>query len=370
MEFFSPNSDGTIFDSSLSDFIDVKLTPNEYKNSVIDLFSIINKRQFQNNIHKQKIYSYVDRISGACPYCHDSAKDSFKKRGNIILKGKHAGNYKCFNCGIFKPVTEFFKDFKINPNLDLINYLASIYSEQDYHSYKNYDISVLINQDIIDKYSLTREELKNKFGFIEVKESPFILNWLKNRFQFEYDRFLYSSKDNYLVILNLTKNKKVLGYQIRNFNKGQEKYKTFNLSKIYEMMRLNIEVPDEVNVISQLYKIFEIDFSKPLILLEGPLDCFLFPNAIANAGANKKFPFDIPIWYFYDDDKTGMSKAIEKLNEGQHVFLWSKFKYDLNLPNRNKWDLNDVIIYLNQNNIRMPYFINYFSNDKMDTIDI
>jgi hypothetical protein len=42
----------------------------------------------------------------------------------------------------------------------------------------------------------------------------------------------------------------------------------------------------------------------------------------------------------------------------------------MNLPYRKKWDLNDLMIWLKENNMRTPLFDNYFSNDPLDIIDL
>ena len=136
------------------------------------------------------------------------------------------------------------------------------------------------------------------------------------------------------------------------------------------MKKNSKEIPEEINMLSQLFNICLIDYSKPVTLFEGPLDSFLFNNSIANAGANKNFPFDLNVRYFYDSDKNGRKKSLEKIDNEKEVFLWEKLKRDLELPDRPKWDLNDLMIYLRNNNVKTPYFENYFSKNKLDAIDI
>ena len=97
---------------------------------------------------------------------------------------------------------------------------------------------------------------------------------------------------------------------------------------------------------------------------------FLFKNSIANTGANKELPIDINVNYFYDYDKTGIKKSIEKINNNKNVFLWSKLLKDINAPYRNKWDLNDLMIWSKHNNIKLPLLQHYFSTNPMDIIDI
>lgn len=368
-DLFGGITGGLTFDSSLSESIDKSLSPDEYRGRILNHLEPLLRQRFQNHPGKQKIHPHTDRITFACPYCGDSMQSTYKKRGNIILSGKFAGYFKCFNCGTFKSVDAFLKDYKIDLQLDLINYLSSTKGDFKRTSYGSYDISILMDSKTIEGFAIDREELKTRFRLIEVAESP-ILPWLKRRLQYDEERFLFNVRENYLAILNLTKEGKVLGFQRRNFEKRLEKYMTYNLRKIYEMLGKTEEIPEEVDVLSLLYRIIEVNFNRPIILFEGPFDSFLIPNSVANTGANKGFPIEIPLRYWFDDDKTGRNRALEKINNEEEVFLWTKFKTDFNLPYRKKWDLNDVLIYFRENGIKAPIFDPYFSRDPLDALDI
>jgi len=360
---------GLTFDSSLSDSIDKSLSPDEYRGRILSHLVLILQKRFPGDPSKQKPYPHTDRITFSCPYCGDSMQSSYKKRGNIILSGKFAGYFKCFNCGTFKGADSFLKDYNVDFQLDLINYLSSSKGDFKKTSYGSYDISILMDAQTIEGFAIDREELKKRFSLIEVAESS-ILPWLKRRLQYDEERFLYNPKENYVAILNLTVERKILGFQRRNFEKYLEKYMTYNLRKIYEMMGIEKEIPEEVDVLSLIYRIVEVDFNRPINLFEGPFDAFLLPNSVANTGANKGFPIEIPLRYFFDDDKTGRDRALEKINEGEQVFLWTKFKQENGLPFRKKWDLNDALIWFKENNKRAPLFDQYFSSDPLDSIDI
>lgn len=349
--------------------IDKNLSSEEFKTRAFQYFEDIVKKEFVGYPGKQKIHLHTDRITGSCPYCRDSMQSEYKHRGNIILSGKFAGYYKCFNCGVFRSVSSFFKDYKIDLQLDFINYLSSTKSDFKRSSYGSYDISILMDVQTIEKYAIDRQELKNEFNFIEVIESS-ILPWLKRRLQYDNERFLFNISENYLAILNLTAEGKILGFQRRNFNRGWEKYMTYNLRKIYQLMNKKEEILEEVDILSLLYKITEVNFNRPIMLLEGPLDSFLIKNSIANSGANKNFPIDIPLKYLYDKDITGIKKSIEHINNGEEVFLWEKYLRDVNAPFRKKWDITDIFMWAKENNIRLPDILNYFSKEPLDIVDI
>lgn len=348
------------------------LSSQEYREKLISLLQPILDRVFHNNPIKRRIQQHKDRISFACPYCMDSMKNDYKKRGNFILQGKFANYYKCHNCGEFKRIDNFFKDFNVELDLNVVDYISQNISDFSVQSNYKYDISIFMNVDEIEKYAIDREEFKRFFGLVEVKNTPVSI-WLKNRLQFDESKFLYNISKNYLVILNLTQSGKILGIQKRNFDQ-RNKYMTYKFSKLYELMRKpkieDEKLIDELDTLSQIFNILTVNYSKKITLFEGPLDCFLFKNSIANTGIHKSFPIEINLRYWYDDDEIGRKKSIEKINDKYEVFLWSKLKRDYNLPYRKKWDLNDLLIYFKNNNIKVPNFNLYFSDNQFDIIDI
>ena len=119
-----------------------------------------------------------------------------------------------------------------------------------------------------------------------------------------------------------------------------------------------------------IFNIFSIDYTKPVTIVEGPMDSFLLKNCIATCGAGKNISLTMETRYLFDDDLTGRKHAIEKLNEGYSVFMWDKLKTELQLPYREKWDINDLVIYCSENNIKIPNLDKYYSSDNLDSLDI
>ena len=355
------------FDSSLSEALDKTIDIKEYTGRITSLLEPILINRFPSILPKQNIKTHKDRINFACPYCGDSMESSYRKRGNIILEGKHKGYYKCFNCGVFKSVINFLEDYKVKLDLDVINYVSNNTGDFVHSNNSKYDVSILMNLDEIEKYAIDRTELKNKFGLIEASDSP-IWSWLTKRLQYTKENFLYSPSKNYILILNLTKSGKILGAQKRLFH-GLNKYLTFTNSKLNELLGNN-KKSDEIDTISTLFGICNLNLNQPITIFEGPLDSFLFRNSIGNAGAQKSFPLDIERRYWFDDDKTGKKKTLKHLEEGNQVFLWERFKRDMGLPYRKKWDLNDVMLWIKGENKNVPLFENYFSNDPLDILDV
>lgn len=317
------------------------------------------------NSNKRKIEEFSSRYNFACPYCGDSTTDNFKKRGNLYFKNM---NYKCFNCGVRISLYNLISEYKQYCNLN----------DEDLYVFKNYQIDIdshnITNTKInffdmkhIEKYSFSKEKLKKIFGFIDINNTNAEI-FLKNRYHKNFENFLYQPKGNSLIILNAI-NDIIIGYQIRPLKHKQ--YYTYKLSTIYS--KCGMEINEDVNKldnISSIFNILNINFDRPLTVFEGPMDCFLYNNSIALAGAHNVLNFEVEnMQYWFDNDETGKKKAIDKMKEGSKIFLWRKYLNAVYIDEKIK-DLNDLIIYSKLNNIKLIPFDDYFSNDKLNMINV
>lgn len=343
------------------------------------------KHEFKGIPIKQKIKKTTVGLNFACPFCGDSATDIKKKRGHIILHGKFAGYYKCFNCGKALKIQKFFNSFDSNMSLSAISYLNT-HNTPITSSYKrnvNELTSDILNKSEVVALSVSREYIKQRLNLVEItKDNPFAsrgYNYLVNRCQYNFNNFLYDPRGQYIVILNIIDNDKVFGLQVRDITgKRKAKYLTMSLSKIHKnIIQDNIEIDDSIDTLSTVFNIFNVNVYRPVLVTEGPFDAFLLPNCIATAGANKSIGIELPFWYVYDSDKTGNEHAMKKLSAGYNVFMWEKLKKDLNLPiknpynNKTKWDINDVIMWCRDNNYTEKiYWSKYFSNSMLDGLDL
>lgn len=348
-----------------------KLSDTEFKDLLNRLLKPILQSRFKDNYQKQQIRNNHNRITFACPYCGDSMQSSHKKRGNIILSGKHRNFYKCHNCGEFHRIDKFFKDHSTELSLNVLEYITENVGDFSNSSNTSYDTTLLFDTDVVEEYAIDRQELKNKFNLMEITDSP-VWSWLNSRLQYNKDTFLYSPLKNYIAILNLTPNDKILGLQRRNlkYSKEDSKYLTFQNSTLHELLKHNINKNDEIDSFSQIFGLFNLNLNRDITLFEGPLDSFLFNNSIANAGINKTLTIDLPLRFWFDDDNIGRKKSIEYIENSNTVFLWGKLKKDYALPNRKKWDLTDLLMYFKKMNINVPNFNHYFSNDPFDILEI
>jgi hypothetical protein len=221
-----------------------------------------------------------------------------------------------------------------------------------------------------------REVYKNKLKLIELPRP--IREYLTSRNQTVDEKYLYCPIKKSIHILNLTSDGKyILGLQLRNMKKNAvNKYFTYRLSGIHKNLLRNfdpavISKAEELDPISLVFGFSTVNLDETVTIFEGPLDSFLFPNAVALCSINNPFPFDIPNKrWFYDGDEAGRDALRKKLSEGDTVFLWDKFINDNDLPERDKWDLNDLVNYLRSSGKKIKRLEKYFSNEQWDLIGI
>lgn len=373
------NNTLNIFDASVisQTAAEHEMTRDELVEELRPKLEDILKSRFSGNSQKQQIKVYKDRISFAAPCCGDSAKDSSKKRGNIILEGKFKNMYKCHNCGACMSMYNFFKRNGSSLSIRAIDYVIANKSDSTYDaSTTDSSMNLLYDTEIIDEFAIDREYFKEKCHLVECDNSATYNQaniYLRKRLQFNYKKFLYHPTHNLLFILNLTPSGKIIGLQVRNMNRyfTGPKYKTYKLSKIYSiLLHEEKEIPDNIENLSMVFNILLVNYNQPITVVEGPMDSFLIKNCVALCGAGHHMPFDLMYRYLYDDDKTGRKHAIEKLNEGYEVFMWDKLKADLMLPRKEKWDVNDLLIYCTEHKINIPPLANYYSSNNLDLLDI
>ena len=350
-----------------------KIDNDEFRNELIRQVENILLKEFKEP-NKRKVRNLKDSINFACPYCGDSHNNTLKKRAHLILNGKYVNLFKCFNCGKCVSITTFFHDFNTDLSLGSIDYINTHKADlSGSYEVAVQNISLLLNKDEYLKYSFDREYIKKALNVFEINDiqSDKAKNYLFNRAQYNVDKFLYSPASDMLLILNTIGKDKIIGIQFRDLSGTRKaKYLTFGLKKLHESLKTGIEIPDEVNTMSMLFNLFEVDITRPVIVLEGPMDSFLVKNSIASCGAFKNIKLDIDFWYLYDSDQAGNEQAIEKLKNGFYVFMWDNLKNDLCLPKRKKWDINDVVLFCKKNNLQYPNWRKYFTNDELAILDI
>jgi len=321
---------------------------------------------------------YRDRLNFACPYCGDS-HDTHKKRGNLYWKNLV---FHCYNCSKHTNLVEFLKDQgeSVTNKDDLILYLDFIRENQVAVATKDYmQLSIFEN---LRAFSIPLKTVKEELGLVEAKENMRIERYLKGRFMHnKLEFFMYDPKEEQLYIFNLTSDmQNTVGWQIRNFKPGREKYISYNIEKINQLvLNRKIELSDEeiirMNTLSIYFNIALVDFTNPVTLFEGPIDSLICKNSIAISGVDKPTEMfdDIPtVRYLFDNDRPGRKQMEYQLKRRKTVFMWNKLLRDFKIQPRladmkEVKDFNDLLKYCwKTKNDAIRNFDKYFTNNPLD----
>lgn len=365
-EIFSPSS----YDSS------TQVDQESLWRKIYDSLKIVLNTEFSNEI-KREPRNHKDRISFACVFCGDSLKDPRKKRGNIFSATMQ---YHCFNgdCKAHMSVYNFFREKKLlsnfSPSEQVFMRETGASKLIDLKKIKAaLGLETFLSDEIAD-LSVDREFVMNKLGLQEIPGSR-IEKYLRGRLQTDFHKFGWDPRKGLLYVFNLTGDSaRVAGLQIKTFNK-RNPYLTWKASRLHEELGIlkeeNREALEKMDFLSNIFGIFQVDLNKLVTVFEGPLDSFLFPNALALCSAKNSLPFEIEgARYFYDNDPTGKEWSMRRIAEGKSVFLWRKYvqENELVLHEHKIKDLNDLLIFIRKSKRSCKRFVDYFSTDKYDMV--
>jgi predicted RNA-binding Zn-ribbon protein involved in translation (DUF1610 family) len=352
----------------------IEIDSNTFFDKICDIVIAICNEKF-TDYNKKQVHKKTERINFACPYCGDSVTDTHKKRCNIYKNGY---SMHCYNCGTHLSLEEFLRDFGYSLNNSEIIHIHTTRSETKFFNSNNTSLKnseFLYNYDILKKYAIGKTDIFKWYKLYEIEHecATEIKGYLKNRFQYDFAKFGWDPILKRLFIFNMTRDKHILGFQIRNFNPKYTKYVTHSLEMIYKTNNIPFEKTDEfieVNRLSYFFGLENIDFNRMITITEGPLDAFLLNNAGATCGSENDIPFDISNKrYMYDYDTAGAKQSLKKINEGQTVFLWKKYLKDLGLiekTNGIKIDYTEIRKLTSEMNISLLPVDSYFSTNKFD----
>jgi len=359
--------------SNMSEIMEKDL-PMELKQKILAKVQNILNTEYSG--YKSEVYQKHGRINFCCPYCGDS-EDGRKKRGNVYWNSLM---FHCYNGGCEKKHTNvvgFLKDFGMK--FDSMTQLSSVldfikvnHKPTTESSYLQFGVFEYLNNLAVD-----REKLKSILGLVEIVDSEKSYKYLRSRLLHKkLNKFLYSPKEDAIYILNTCKDN-IIGYQIKPFDKKKQKYISYTIQKIYQEVLKDesalegIEDIEKINTLSIYFDIFNVDFTKPYAIFEGPIDSFLYPgNSLAVSGSDKNtemFDDNPNTMYFFDNDKAGIRIMSNKIKKGNKVFLWKKLLLDYRIEDNNIKDFNDLMLFCyrtkNQCFRKLP---NYFSKNKLD----
>jgi transcription elongation factor Elf1 len=269
-----------------------------------------------------------------CPYCGDSQKSRTKARGFVFRK-KNDLFFKCHNCGVGASLGNLVKtidsktykdyimerykkgvetrsspqpEFKFNAPVfrkkGILEGLKSIKNLPDDHPAKQ----------IVEKRKLPEESLCDLY----LCESfyKFTNSIIKGKFP------SLGGDHPRLIIPFRGEDGEVFAYQGRAFGDEQPKYITIKIDADRD----------------KIFGLDKVDKSKPILVVEGPLDSLFLDNCIAVAGADfSNMEGDLTVIYDNEPRNKEINKQIEKtIDQGKSVCLWP--------DNIEYKDINDMII--------------------------
>jgi transcription elongation factor Elf1 len=269
-----------------------------------------------------------------CPYCGDSQKSRTKARGFVFRK-KNDLFFKCHNCGTGASLGNLIKtiDSKTYKDYIMERYKKGVETRSSPQPEFKFNAPVFRKKGILEGL----QSIKNlpddhpARQIVERRKLPVEslcdLYLCESFFKFTNSiiKGKFPSLDGdhpRLLIPFRGEDGEVFAYQGRAFGNEQPKY-------------ITIKIDEERDKIFGLDK---VNKSKPILVVEGPLDSLFLDNCIAVAGANfSNIEGNLTVIYDNEPRNKEINKQIEKtIDQGKSVCLW---------PDTMKCkDINDMII--------------------------
>ena len=294
-----------------------------------------------------------DKYSFRCPICGDSDKDAGKTRGNFqIFKGQLF--FGCFNGCNSLPFPAFLK--RIDPEE---------YDEYIVESFGHQKKSLSEDINISDSKPTFTSSVKSDSFFdtltmiSDLPDDHPARIYVINRGIKQLDRLYYTPKfktfcntvkpntfNNIkfdtprLIIPFMDEDSKPFAFQGRSFDP--------NSKTKYITIKLDEEMP-------KIYGLDKVDNTKPILLLEGPINTLFLNNAVAATGSNLESYADLlndPILVYDNDSRNkNLVKLVERsIQNGRKVLIWdNKFK-----PTE---DINDIYNNYNMSSTELTQYI-------------
>lgn len=321
-------------------------------------------RVFTADAVKRSVREYPDRLNFACPYCHDSSRNRYKKRGNVYMDDL---SFHCYNCGVHEGLYRFFSSFGEPLPPGVVDTLSEM--KEGRMARRNAERNGVVDNGtfrLLDGMAIGRDALKEALHLMEVSPdgTPGMYAYLKGRNipEERFPNFLYKPMFNELYVLNLANNgTNVVGAQVRSFDPSKPKYRSQNIETLYRITvfgfpgeGLDPDTVDDLNKLSLIYNALNFNIGgREIYVFEGGIDSFFLPNSLGQCGVRKDVPWLDSlsnVVYFFDNDDAGRERSAHKLKDGHKVFLWGKFLSENGFGCRVK-DLNDFVTWCTGNGV-------------------
>ena len=280
----------------------------------------------------------TDLYNFRCPYCGDSKKYKNKARG-YIYQSKNDHNYKCHNCGMSRSFTNFLKDIDVllhdqyvmerykngitgknsNTGNPEFNFKKPEFKKLKIHLPKISDLE----EEHPAKVYLRNRKIPNNF-----LNKLYYCDKFKEWTNTQKQTFNSIQNDEPRIIIPLIVDGEIFGFQGRSLKKKSAvKYITVIL--------------DETK--PKIYGLDNVDFEKPIYVVEGPFDSMFIENSIAMVGSDidKKFleSNNADFVIVYDNEKRNrqiVDKMIKCIEYKFPIVIWP--------DNIVQKDINEMII--------------------------
>jgi predicted RNA-binding Zn-ribbon protein involved in translation (DUF1610 family) len=276
-----------------------------------------------------------------CQLCGDSSWSRKKMRG-YILKKKEPWMYVCHNCGYQKPAVRWLQE---HHPIEYDRYMNSVFTNddggeaelqaklyQELHQQKIVDDRIQnYNEDKVDRQHFASILIDHPIA--QAAREYCISRSIPEHIWTTWMVSLGGGYFNRMIIPYRTPENKVYYFQGRHLANGSPKY-------LFAKYRNENYYP--------IYNYYQINNSIMTPVIEGPIDSTFVENACAVGGIKPQIPgteFINDKLYWLDLDDAGVVASKMILENGEKLFNWIEFVKDLNLPPREKWDINDVVEY-------------------------
>ena len=269
-----------------------------------------------------------------CPYCGDSQKSRTKARGFVFRK-KNDLFFKCHNCGVGASLGNLVKtiDSKTYKDYILERYKKGVETRSSPQPEFHFNAPVFRKKGILEGLQSIKDlpddhparQIVEKRKLPEESLSDLYLceSFFKFTNSIIKGKFPSLGGDHPRLIIPFRgEDGEVFAYQGRAFGNEQPKY-------------ITIKIDEDRDKIFGLNK---VDKSKPILVVEGPLDSLFLDNCIAVAGADfSNIKGDLTVIYDNEPRNKEINKQIEKtIDQGKSVCLWP--------DHMKEKDINDMII--------------------------
>lgn len=229
-----------------------------------------------------------DLYNCRCPICGDSSRNKKKSRG-YFYRGKNDLYYKCHNCGASKHFGSFLKDFDSN---QYSQYVVERYAEGGHNKTAHKTVETVLNFDapvfnrkqepkLIDKIMDRLDTLPEDNEAVQ-----YVLNRKIPRDALNRLYYIPNVKD--IVQLNDKYKESIVTSEPRlaiPFLDGSGKLLVVSLRGLRgESLRyINVKVDEDA---PSVFGLDQVDPTKEVLVVEGPLDSLFLDNAIACAGTS------------------------------------------------------------------------------------